>query len=153
MIDHTVTEAVVELRRIFKEDLTGPFPYADCRRLRASSEGTYEGLIPDFDLYFWEVAKYCSLGKKLLRLPKDDLSKARATLTKSFFEKHPEYLPLAALINETATPTLHADLKLHDELRRRLLAVVSTLLAEAAAAGNEMPAQATAAYATQRKLA
>ncbi|MGH9839290.1 MAG: hypothetical protein ACREEM_10950, partial [Blastocatellia bacterium] len=77
MIDHTVEETVVELRRIFKEDLSGPFPYGDCRRLRAKAGGIYEGLIPDLDLYFWDVAKYCSLGKKLLRLPKDDLIKAR----------------------------------------------------------------------------
>lgn len=133
MIDHTVEETVVELRRIFKEDLSGPFPHGDCRRLRAKAGGIYEGLIPDLDLYFWDVAKYCSLGKKLLRLPKDDLIKARATLERSFFEKHPEYLPLAALISETDTPTLRAEIELHDELRGKLLKIITALLSEAKA--------------------
>ena len=151
MIDHTVTEAVVELRRVFKEDLTEPFPYADCHRLLTHIEGDDEGLIPDLDLFFWDVAKYCSLGKKLLHLPKDDLSKARVMLAESFFEKHPEYLPLAALINETDTPTLSAELKLHDELRARLLAIISTLLAEAEAV--EPAYAAVSHYSLQRKSA
>lgn len=133
MTDH-IEETVVELRRIFKEDLSGTFPYDDCRHLRAKAGGNYEGLVPDLDLYFWDVAKYCSLGKKLLRLPKDDLIKARATLERSFFEKHPEYLPLAALISETDTPTLRAEIELHDELRSKLLKIISSLLSEGKAA-------------------
>jgi hypothetical protein len=68
-----------------------------------------------------------------LRLPKDDLIKARATLERSFFEKHPEYLPLAALISETDTPTLRAEIELHDELRGKLLKIISALLSEAKA--------------------
>ena len=151
MVDHTVTEAVVELRRVFKEDLSTPFPYGDCRRVYAGAGKIADGLIPDLDLYFGDVAGYCSLGKKLLRLSANDLLKARATLIRSFFEKHSQYLPLTAFINETDTPTLYADLKLHDELRARLLIIISSLLAETAeaeAAGYALPR-----YSTQRKSA
>lgn len=131
MVDHTVAEALVELRRVFKEDLSTPFPYDDCRRVYARAGKIADGLIPDLDLYFGDVAGYCSWGKRLQRLSQAELLAARATLARSFFEKHPEYLPLAVLINETDTPVLFADLKLHDELRGRLLAIIATLLAAA----------------------
>lgn len=153
MVDHTVTEAAVELRRIFKEDLSTPFPYDDCRRVYARAGKIADGLIPDLVLYLGDVAGYCSLGKKLLRLPEEDLLKARATLERSFFEKHLEYLPLAAWINEADTPALFADLEFHDELRGRLLAIIATLLAKAdplEAGGKEAVPEAWQAYVASR---
>ncbi len=157
MNEQMMAEAA-ELRRIFREDLHKPFPYTDCRRVMAQAGEFDEGLIPDLDLYFGDVAGYCSHGKQFLRLSKEDLLAARKILTSSFFEMHPEYLPLTAFINEADTPTLLADLKLHDELRGRLLAIIATLLAETEAA-DSAPLAATAQariaahYAPQRKVA
>ena len=130
-IDDDLSASAAELRRVCKEDLSRPFPYQDCRRVLAAANLSGDDLIPELDLYFSDVAGYCSWGKRLLRFSRSELLTARATLERSFFEKHPEYLPLAALINETDTPTLFADLKLHDELRGKLLALIATLLAAA----------------------
>lgn len=153
LMDAERVAAATELRRICKEDLAKPFPYPDCRLVYAKGGKLADGLIPSLDLYFSDVAGYCSWGKRLLRFSQSELLAARATLTRSFFEKHPEYLPLKALINETETPTLFADLKLHDELRGRLLALIAALLAEAGAAAEETTARATTHHTPQRKLA
>ena len=150
MNEYNLAESV-EIGRIYQEKLMAPFPYADCRHVRAQAGEQTEGLIPDLDLYFSDVAGYCSRGKRFLRLSKDELLAARKILARSFFEKHSEYLSLSAFINETDTPTLFADLKLHDELRVRLLAIISTLLTEAEAVE---PAYAAAShYSPQRKSA
>lgn len=157
MNEQTLAEAV-ELERVYHEKLLKPFPYADCRHVMAQVGEFDEGLIPDLDLYFSNVAGYCSWGKRLQRMPRPELLAARATLTRSFFEKHPEYLPLTALINEADTPTLFGDLKLHEELRNRLLAIIPALLAETEAA-DSLPIAAAAQtrvathYAPQRKVA
>lgn len=130
MPDRTLEETLIELQRILKEDLSKPFPYDDCRRVLAKAGVTGADLISYLDLYFGDIAGYCSWGKNLLRMSKDDLNGARALLARSFFEKHPEYLPLTALINETDTPTLFAELGLYDKVRLQLLAVIAELLSE-----------------------
>ncbi|MGH9846072.1 MAG: YxiJ family protein [Blastocatellia bacterium] len=128
-------EIAAGFRQTLEEDLSKPFPYDDCRRVLARAgdiaDGDIaDGLIPDLDLYFSDIAGYCSHGKKLLNMPKDDLVAARATLERSFFEKHPEYRALAVWINEIETPMLFAEINRHEEVRCKLLELISNLLSD-----------------------
>lgn len=135
MINSFMEEIAAGFRRTLEEELSKPFPYDDCRRVLAKAgeiaDGEIaDGLIPDLDLYFSDIAGYCSYGKKLLGLPQNELAAARATLETSFFEKHPEYRALAPWINEIETPRLSADLSRHEEVRCRLLELISCLLSD-----------------------
>lgn len=138
MINSFTEEIAAGFRRILEEELSKPFPYDDCRRVLAKAgelaDGEIaDGLIPDLDLYFSDIAGYCSYGKRLLSLPQNELTAARATLETSFFEQHPEYRVLASWINETETPVLFADLNRHEEVRVRLLELISYLLSDSGA--------------------
>lgn len=156
-MERSLEETVIELRRIFKEELSRPFPYDDCRHVRAQDGEIGELLIPHLVLYFMDIAGYCSHGKKLLLLSEDNLRKAQATLAKSFFEKHPEYF---ALINGTNTPTLFAELGLYDKVRLQLLAVIAELLSTpeasepllANALGGATPGQSVMHYPSQNRV-
>src|SRR5438477_5869155 len=87
----TLQESMVtDLINLYEEDCSGPFPYADCRKLLASGLAG-EGLIPDVDLYFYDIASHCGGARKILKWPREQLLKARLRLGESFFERHPQY--------------------------------------------------------------
>jgi hypothetical protein len=106
-----------------------PFAYADCRKLLHQG-ATYEGLAADLDLYLKDIAGYCTWGRRLLKWSKPEIEKALATLSRSFFEKNPEYKPLESQITEENTPDLYADLVLHEKMRQTLLSLFSLLRRE-----------------------
>ncbi len=125
----TAEEQANEILRLFKESCR-PFPYAGCRTLIRDAGKAYEGLIPDLDLYFSDIAGYCSWGRAILKWPKKKLSEAGDKLDKSFFEKHPHYQSLQPAVSETGTPDLYESLKLYEKMRGNLLNLFSELLSE-----------------------
>jgi hypothetical protein len=120
-----IREAAAEVFRDYEENFRGPFPYADCRKLLSEAGGGYDGLIPALDMYFSNIAGYCSSVGRIAAWTDERKSEARRTLEKSFFEKHPEFSPLRPGITESDTPALFKGLTLCDNLRVRILGLLS----------------------------
>jgi len=123
-------DQVAELVRTCREDLGNPFPYTGCRKLLHGKGISYEGLIPDLDLYFYEIASHCGGIKNILKWSQERLLAAQTQLSKSFFERHPEYQPLEPMITKEDTPDLYSHLMAHEKVRRMLLELLNQLLSE-----------------------
>lgn len=135
----TIEEQADEILLLFRESCR-PFPYAGCRALIRDTGKAHEDFIPDLDLYFSEIAGYCSWGRKILMWPKEKLSEVQSILSRSFFEKHPQYQTLQSAVNKTETPDLYESLKLYEKMRGDLADLISRLLFEqycAETSGNE----------------
>ncbi|HKO62976.1 MAG TPA: YxiJ family protein [Pyrinomonadaceae bacterium] len=119
-----------EALRLVREDYRDPFPYADSRQLTVLDPERYENFITHLDLYFSEIAGYCSWGKGILKWPKQKVEEAEKKLSSSFFERYPGYQAIELLIDDTNTPTLCRKLRLYDRIRTTLLDLLSALRLE-----------------------
>lgn len=122
-------ERADKLLRLYEERNRGAFPYADCRRLLREDERRYKDLIPDLDMYFSNIAGYCSWGGRISKWSKEKIRDVQERISKPFFQKHPQYKPLEPLITEISTPDLYARLVLLEKLRAELLELLSQLTA------------------------
>lgn len=109
----------------YQQGFRGPFPYADCRKLLRQDAELYESLIPDLDLYFSDIAGYCSDVKRISQWSDERLGEAEKTIRRSFFERHQQYEPLKLEITESNTPDLHKRLALCERLRIKFLELLS----------------------------
>jgi hypothetical protein len=101
-----------------------PFPRADCKKLLEHDNEQYHHLVMHLDFFFTDVVGYCRQGQAILKWPEEKVHEARTRLSRSFFERYPQYAPLEALINETDTPDLFVKLSLHERLRTSLLSLL-----------------------------
>lgn len=123
-------ELADRLARFHQETRSTPFPYEGCRRLLRETPGAHEDLIPDLDLYFSNIAGYCSWGRRILKWPKEKREEAKNGLSLSFVEKYPKYTPLMVRITETSTPDLFREMMLHENIRKELLGIIDRLASQ-----------------------
>ena len=126
----TIEQKAEQIRRAFKDDLHGPFPYDGCRKLLREKSGTFQHLISDLDMYFSGIAGYASWGKKILGWTDEKIREVRQILGVNFFDMHPQYKPLEAMITEEETPDLYHDLMNYERVRKELLELLSRLSSE-----------------------
>jgi YxiJ-like protein len=115
------------LGSLLQADMSEPFPYEDCRKVAALSGIRAEDLIPDLDLYFSELAGYCSWNGRILRWEPAKVKDVRERISLAFFEKYAKYQVLETFISESETPHLLRKLALHEEMRERLAAILDQL--------------------------
>lgn len=132
--DQIVSDSLDKLIALYKNSQKASFPYEGCRKLLEQSDSVYEHLISDLDLYFSEIAGYCSWGKRIPKWPREKMEVALKRLSVSFFAIHPQYKPLEKLISEVNTPDLHRDLLLYEDLRSLLMKILSSLLQQPSSA-------------------
>ena len=120
-----IQEKLEILQSLYKADLLNPFPYDDCRKLLADKNGEFEDLIPCLDLYFSDIAGYCSWGKRSLDWTGEKNEEVKRQLQKSFFQKFPQYISLKPHINESNTPKLFNQFLIYDLMRLTLLDILS----------------------------
>jgi hypothetical protein len=106
----------------------GKFPYDDCRKL-IQEEDSYatEGLIPDLDIYFFDIFGYYSCCRKFRGYTENELRQVRIHLEKSFFNIFPEHKSLETKITESNTPDLYKKFMLNEEMRQNLLELISLI--------------------------
>jgi hypothetical protein len=120
----------VEIAQIYNEEDCSPFPYEGCRWLRREFDGELENLIPDLDMWLSDVAGFSSRGKRLLKLPEEQVSHARGIMSLSFSEKRPEYAWLERHITESNTPDLYEKINLYERMRTMLIALFDLMWRE-----------------------
>jgi hypothetical protein len=116
-----------ELAQFYEQNCRKPFPYQGCRALLKGTDKRMEGFIPDLDLFFGSIAGYANGAKKLLKWDTEKVKQAQRMLRGSFFEKHPEYKELEARITPADTPDLYADMAHYEEMRTKVLRLLSML--------------------------
>ena len=121
-------ELAAEVKRLYEEEARLPFPYDGCRTLLEGNEDEFEGFIPNLDLYFMDIAGYCSSSTAILKWPEDKVREAQSRICLTFFELYPQYGVLKNFISESAAPDLYEDLMLYEEMRSKLLELFSRLL-------------------------
>ncbi len=122
-----IQEKLEILQSLYKTDLLNPFPYNDCRKLLAEMTDEFEDLIPCLDLYFSDIAGYCSWGKKSLFWSNDKIIETKCQLRESFFQHFPKFNALKSFINEENTPKLYSQLLIHDLMRLTLSDILSEI--------------------------
>ena len=120
-----IQEKLEILQSLYKTDLLNPFPYQDCRKLLIAQADDFEDLIPCLDLYFSDVAGYCSWGKRTLSWTDEKIEEIKSRLQASFFRQFPKFKALKPYINEENTPKLYSQLLIHDLMRLTLLDILS----------------------------
>lgn len=130
MREPNVEELMRELYHLYEEKCSTPFPHAGCRDLLQEMEGQYDLFVPHLDLYFLNIAGYCFSAKKIVKWPIEEIEKVLVDLKETFFEKHPQYAALEPLITESRVSDLYQALGIYEEMRKKLLEILSCLLAE-----------------------
>ena len=126
-MNEEINEKLEILKSLYKTDLLNPFPYDDCRKLLAETTKDFEDLIPCLDLYFSDIAGYCSWGKRSLSWKVEKIEEVRHQLQDSFFRQFPKFNALKPAINEENTPKLYSQLLIHELMRLTLLDILSEL--------------------------
>ena len=96
-----------------------PFPYLGVRKLLRRYPGMYETLIADLDWFDSTVAGYSSRVSSVPHWAYPETQEAISLLSRSFYDKHPEYLPLQTIL--TDFPDLCEDIETHEKMRQSLL--------------------------------
>jgi len=81
-----------------------PFPYEECRRLRAAVCERRDGLVPDLDRYLSEPAGYRSWGNRILAWPDEKIAAVENRLSRSFFDRCPAYAEFEPVLEMTDAP-------------------------------------------------
>ena len=95
-----VEEKLRILQKLYKSDFLRPFPYEDCRKILKQLNYQNHDLIPCLDVYFSDVAGFCSSGKRVENWSTEKITDAKIKLNKSFFDRFPKLSELKAKINE-----------------------------------------------------
>ncbi|CAN5397821.1 hypothetical protein BH10ACI1_BH10ACI1_22350 [soil metagenome] len=120
-----IQEKLEILQSLYKTDLLNPFPYEDCRKLLADKAVEFEDFIPSLDLYFSDIAGFCSWGKRSLSWSSKKIEEIKPKLQSSFFQQFPKFNALKPRINEETTPKLYSQILIHDLMRLTLLDILS----------------------------
>jgi hypothetical protein len=117
----------LELEDFYKSRLLGRFPYSDCYWIAQNAPIKSEGLIPELDWYFANIAGYCSSASRLGNRPKGELQKAKKSLALSFFETFPRLAHIERLITPNQTPKLLERIEHSEQARLALLELLDSL--------------------------
>ena len=123
---NAVEEKLVILQELYKSDFLHPFPYEDCRKI-TDNKDEFEDLIPCLDLYFSDIAGYCSWGKRVKKWSAEKIADVRIKLHKSFFDRFPKFDKLKLVINERGTPKLYNQMLIFDLMRLTLTDILSEI--------------------------
>lgn len=119
-----IEEKLNILRKLYQSDLLYPFPYNDCAKISAKDD---DDLIPSLDLYFSDIAGFCSWGKRILLWSNEQSGIAEDTLRKSFSQRFPAFTEVFKLINDKETPQLYNQILVYDLMRLTLIDILSEI--------------------------
>lgn len=127
---HTPLSVLADKLKSEYENVTTSFPYKDCYRLRRKAGKGFVGFIAAFSHYDAMISGYASWGSGLLGFSRERALQAKLEMSKSFFEKHPEYEFVVPLITPKETPSLYKLSQQLETWRTTLTDILSTLVAE-----------------------
>lgn len=127
-----ISDLLAQLGTLEKSDVR-PFPYEACRAVQRRDD-RYEGLIPDLDSYFSELAGYRSWGRRILTWADEKIETTRRRIEIPFGERFPGYRELQTLPEESND--LRKALDIAERTRTVLLQLLNELQSERAIAAK-----------------
>lgn len=122
MKDFELEEKLKILGKLYKSEFLQPFPHQDCRKISSD-----ENFVPSLDLYFSDIAGYCSWGVKIKKWDGEKIEIAKRHLQNSFFQRFVGFSELKLKINEKQTPQLFNQKLIYDLMRLTLLDILSEI--------------------------
>ena len=122
-----IKEKLRILQELYKSDFLRPFPHQDCRKILSRNVNGFEDLIPCLDVYFSDVAGFCSRAKRISSWSFEENESAEGKMKKSFFDRFPQFSNLKPEITEKETPQLYNQLLIYDLMRLTLFDVLSEI--------------------------
>ena len=122
-----VGEKLEILQKLYKSDFLHPFPYEDCRKITRQTANQNDDLVACLDVYFSDVAGFCSWGKRMEKWSAEKTTDTEIRLNKSFFDRFPKLSEFKSKINEQETPTLYNQLLIFDLMRLTLMDILSEM--------------------------
>ncbi len=98
-----LNELANEIAQLYRE-YTHPFPYEGCRAVITKFGQAFEDLIPDLDLFFYDVWSYTGSTEWLMNLTPEEAKMMQRKLKFSFFEEHPQYKVAESFITADNNP-------------------------------------------------
>lgn len=131
---NTLEDVLQILAELDKADCYA-FPYDDIRHIYktvtsrkiVTRRAIAKGFAADWNTFAMTASGCCSWGRKALNWPAEKRGRTTDYLSKSFFERYLEYLPVRRWITNTNTPELFRDFVLHEEMRVNVLALLRWL--------------------------
>jgi hypothetical protein len=118
----------IELEELYKSRLRGRFPYDDCFWLAKQAAIKSADLIPELDVYFADIAGFCSSASRLDKRPTEQLKWGKKALKLNFFESHSDLAHIQVFITPDQTPKLYEEMKYTEQARLELLSLLDTLV-------------------------
>lgn len=122
MKDFELEEKLKILGKLYKSEFLHPFPHQDCRKISSD-----ENFVPSLDLYFSDIAGYCSWGIRIKKWDGEKIEIAKKQLQNSFFQRFVGFSELKLKINEKQTPQLFNQMLIYDLMRLTLLDILSEI--------------------------
>jgi hypothetical protein len=135
MLNTRMEELIARVETLYKEAQGVPFPYQGCRKVLGKEKSPLDDLIPDLDLFFSDIAGYCSWGHRIVNWTPEEMRNAYTKMSRSFFEIHPKYNSIRSSISESEVPDLHQAMMRYDSMRKALL----ELLEDLSTSGSRFP--------------
>ncbi len=115
---------LIEIEKLCRAELWGPFPYPDLRKLRdalpRNERKRTEGLNPSLDIFLMDIVGFATTATTVMGRPTEYLRHWLPVLDKCFYEHYPDYEFLQDRITESETPDLFSQLEASDVLRKEL---------------------------------
>lgn len=130
MSKREIEEKLKILQEFYKIDFLRPFPLEDCRSILSDGDKKFTDFIPSLDIYFSDIAGYCSWGRRIEKWSDEQIKEAKNRLGMSFFQRFGKFSALKGEINEHRTPRLYSQLLIFDLIRLTLLDIFSEIETE-----------------------
>ena len=119
-----IEEKLKILQQLYRSDLLYPFPYNDCAKIAAKDDGDF---VPSLDLYFSDIAGFCSSGKRILFWSNEQTKIPKHTLQKTLVQRFPAFAKISKSVNDKETPKLYNQILICDLMRLTLIDILSEI--------------------------
>jgi hypothetical protein len=133
------SERQIAITQRYKTRPPTPFPNREIRLLVPNDEEEFQLLHFQILMFLADVAGYASSASRLHRRTEPDLLKAREFLSKSFYERYPQYARYRMEITPKGTPDLFSEMEGAEQDRIQLLEEVEALILEESPSRRSLP--------------
>jgi hypothetical protein len=117
-----------EIEEAYHDQLRRGFPYDDCRYLKKKHGVDSEAFSADLEHYWADISGFASSATRLTRRSQLQILWGTESLSRSFFERYPQYADLQDLITPQKTPRLWEQMQAYEEERKSLIFLLDRAL-------------------------
>ena len=99
------------------QNIRGPFPYDDCRRVNEKYGATCDRLWAKFASYSMDICGCASSTRRFFTMPEEEIRTFQFYVERPFFEEFPQYQLAENFINAENTPDLHIYMEQTEQMR------------------------------------